>query len=119
MNTFIKSYSYENIRKKLNILYLLNVADILFTIILLKTNLFEERNSIMKPIVKSPMKSIFIKVVLVFILIKFLSYRMKEATIKQLKISNVLLLGIISLYCLVLFTHILNLALTIGVFLIY
>ena len=47
MNTFIKNYSYESIVKKFKILYLLNVADIIFTLVLLQTNLFEERNKVM------------------------------------------------------------------------
>lgn len=117
MNTFIKNYSYESIVKKFKILYLLNVADIIFTLVLLQTNLFEERNKVMVTIVNNPIKAIFVKVILVFILIRFILYRMKDATLKQL--SNYILIGITILYFLVLLTHILNISLIISIFLTY
>ena len=116
MNTFIKNYSYESIVKKFKILYFLNVADIIFTLVLLQTNLFEEGNKVMATIVDNPIKAVFVKVILVFILIRFISYRMKDAT---LKISNYILIGITILYFLVLLTHILNISLIISIFLTY
>ena len=119
MNTFIKNYSYESIVKKFKILYFLNVADIIFTLFLLQTNLFEEGNKVMATIVYNPIKAVFVKVILVFILIRFISYRMKDATLKQLRISNYILIGITILYFLVLLTHILNISLIISIFLKY
>ncbi len=119
MNTFINNYSYESIVKKFKILYFLNVADIIFTIVLLQTNLFEEGNKVMATIVDNPLKAVFIKVILVFFLIRFILYRMKDATLKQLKISNYILIVITILYSLVLLTHILNISLIISIFLTY
>lgn len=80
---FIKSFSYINIRKKF-LLYILNVADILFTLLLLKTGLFEEANGVMAGIAIDPIKSILIKVVIVGILLYIVYKRMNKATLKQL-----------------------------------
>jgi hypothetical protein len=88
---FIKSYSLENIKSKLLILYLLNVTDITFTLLLLSTGLFIEANIIMAEVVASLLYSFMLKVVLPAALLSYLYFRMKKASEKQLKQSNILL----------------------------
>lgn len=85
---FIKGYSYENIKKKIQLLYFLNVTDIIFTLILLKTGMFKEANGVMVNIVENPTLSIMVKVVIIGLLLYYLVKRMLMATDKQLYISN-------------------------------
>ncbi|MBY0756499.1 DUF5658 family protein [Clostridium sardiniense] len=103
---FIKGYSYTNIKKKLQLLYILNISDIILTLILLKTGLFKEVNGIMVNIVENPLISIFIKVGLVGLLIYYLIKRMTNATNKQLLISNFILNGALGIYCIINLMHI-------------
>ncbi|WP_317412039.1 DUF5658 family protein, partial [Clostridium baratii] len=58
---FIKANDYNNLKRKLFLLYFLNVSDIVLTLLLLKTGYFMEANSIMVDIVSSPLLSIFLK----------------------------------------------------------
>jgi hypothetical protein len=89
--SFIKSYTLENIKHKLLILYLLNVTDIIFTLLLLSTGLFIEANVLMAKAVDSLLASFILKVILPAALISYLYIRMKKASEKQLKQSNILL----------------------------
>lgn len=102
---FIKENSYINIKKKLQILYLLNVSDIILTLVLLKTGLFVEANRAMVNIVESPFASILLKVGLVGALIYYLIKRMNKATEKQLKISNYIINAAISIYSIINLMH--------------
>lgn len=106
MISFLKSYNYNTLSKKLKIIYTLNVLDIIFTLILIKTGLFEEGNLFMISIVNNPFLSLLLKVVFIYIIIKVLIYRMKEATKKQLRISNYLILPTLILYSLINVSHI-------------
>ena len=44
MIAFIKNYEIESMKKKFILLYLLNVTDIIFTLLLLQTGYFSEVN---------------------------------------------------------------------------
>jgi hypothetical protein len=88
---FIKSYTLENIKSKLLILYLLNVTDIIFTLLLLSTGLFMEANMLMAKAVNSLLSSFMLKIVLPAALLFYIYFRMKNASEKQLKQSNILL----------------------------
>lgn len=87
---FMKCYSLENIRKKFLFLYILNVSDIIFTIILYNTGLFTEVNSIIALTLNNPVLSILLKMSIPGILLFILSYRISSATEKQLKYSNII-----------------------------
>ena len=102
---FIKSYTLENINHKLLILYLLNVTDILFTLLLLSTDLFMEANIIMKKAVESLPASFLAKIVLPAALLFYLFLRIKSATQKQLKQSNIILSIVIATYVLINISH--------------
>jgi hypothetical protein len=47
MIAFIKNYSLDNIKNKLLMLYILNVTDIVFTLLLLSTGFYMEANGLM------------------------------------------------------------------------
>ncbi|MGG7077597.1 DUF5658 family protein [Clostridium sardiniense] len=103
---FIKEYSYTNIKRKLQLLYILNVSDITLTLILLKTGMFKEANGVMVNVVENPILSILIKVGLVGLLIYYLIKRMINATNKQLLMSNFILNGALGIYLIINLMHI-------------
>lgn len=105
MITFIKNFSLENIKFKLIVLYLLNITDIIFTVLLLGTGFYMEANSLMVDAVQSPSASFILKVLLPALLLVFLYIRMKKATETQLKKSNIVINIAISIYTLVNISH--------------
>lgn len=106
MISFIKNYSLQNIKNKLIILYILNVTDILCTLLLLSTNLYMEANTLMTKVVQSPLQSFMLKIFFPAILFIFIYYRMQKATKSQLKQSNILINGAIIFYALINIFHI-------------
>ena len=105
MISFIEDYKLENLRIKILALYLLNVTDILFTLLLLSTGNFIEANIFMVDIVENPIACLGIKVVFVALLLKYISIRMKKATIRQLRQSNLLISGMLAIYILINISH--------------
>jgi hypothetical protein len=83
MITFIKDYNLESIRKKLILLYILNVTDILFTLLLLQTGYFTEVNIFMMKAVQSPVISVLLKIILPAALLFYIFKRMKDAEAMQ------------------------------------
>lgn len=103
---FIKSYNYKNLQIKLLLLFLLNGLDIIFTLLLLRTELFMEANIFMINIINSPLLALIIKLGLVGLLI-FIEYkRIVYAKDRDLFFSNILITGIICLYILINLSHI-------------
>lgn len=103
---FIKGYSYENIKKKIQLLYFFNVTDIIFTLLLLQTGMFKEGNSVMVNIVENPVLSLMIKVVIIGLILYYLTKRMLTATNKQLYISNYIINGALGIYSIINLMHI-------------
>lgn len=91
MIAFIKNYDFENIRNKLLILYLLNVTDIIFTLLLLDSGYFIELNPFMVNAVQNPASSFILKLLLPAVLLVYLFLRIRKATDHQLKVSNVII----------------------------
>ena len=89
--SFIKDYTFKNIKHKILLLYLLNVTDILFTLLLLATGFYIEANILMAKAVQSFSASFILKIVLPAALLFYIYIRMKSASEKQLKQSNILL----------------------------
>lgn len=87
---FIKNYTFESIKYKLLILYLLNVTDIFFTLILLSTGFYMEANFLMTKAVQSFFASFILKILLPAALLSYIYIRMKSASKKQLKQSNII-----------------------------
>lgn len=102
---FIEEYKLENLRTKILALYLLNVTDILFTLLLLNTGHFIEANVFMADVVEKPIACLTLKVLLVALLLRYICIRMKKATIKQLKQSNIFINGILAFYILLNISH--------------
>ncbi|MBU3142493.1 hypothetical protein KPL50_02935 [Clostridium sp. CF012] len=105
MMFFIKTYTFENIKYKLLLLYLLNVTDILFTLLLLSTGLFMEANFLMAKAVQSISSSFILKIVLPAVLLLYIYLRMKKATGTQLKQSNLILNIITGVYIIINISH--------------
>jgi hypothetical protein len=103
--TFIKDHNLITIRKKLIILYLLNVTDIIFTLALLQTGLFREMNIFMVNAVQSPLASIVLKIFIPAGLLFFLYKRICLSDGEQLKAANIGLLISMTLYALVNLSH--------------
>jgi hypothetical protein len=106
MITFIKAHSLINIRKKLIILYILNVSDLIFTLALLETGFFRELNIFMVNAVQNPIISIVLKIVFPAALLYFLYRRISLSDSEQLRATNVGLLMSLTLYALVNISHI-------------
>lgn len=111
MIAFIKDHNLYTIRKKLIILYLLNVSDIIFTLALLQTGLFREMNIFMVNAVQYPLLSIILKVFLPAGLLFFLYKRISLSDSEQLRAANIGLLISLGIYTLVNISHIIWVAL--------
>lgn len=106
MITFIKRYNIETMKKKFILLYLLNVTDIIFTLLLLKTGYFEEVNVLMVKAVQNPIISLLLKIVLPAILLSYIYKGIRGADDAQLKVSNIAVNISLSIYSFVNLTHV-------------
>ena len=111
MITFIKDNSIEIMRKKLVLLYALNVSDILFTLFLLQTGYFKEVNILMVGAMKNPAVSLMLKIILPAILLYYMYRQHLTAEEEQRKASNVAVNISLSIYSFVNITHLVWLAL--------
>ncbi len=118
MIAFIKKYNIETIKKKFILLYLLNVTDIIFTLLLLQTGYFEEVNLLMVKAVQSPFISLLLKVVLPAVLLIYIYRSIRDADDTQLKVSNIAVNISLSIYSFVNLTHLVWVAL-LPVFILY
>jgi hypothetical protein len=111
-----KSFDFNNIlelgdllvsiRKKFIFIYLLNVSDIIFTLLLLQTGSFVEGNFFMRGVVQSGFLSLAIKMGIPAMLIYFISIRIKSATERQLVIGNRLINACLTLYAAINLSHV-------------
>lgn len=107
MITFITNATLSNLRLKLLFLYILNVIDIVFTVLLLRTGLFVEVNGFMNQVVQNPDLSFLLKILLPIILLSYLYVRLQDATELQQRVSNIFLNLVIAFYLIVNCSHIL------------
>ena len=115
--SFIKTYSLENIKYKLLVKYLLNVTDILFTIVLLSTGLYLEANVLMAKAVESLLASFILKILFPAVLLICLYIRMKKANETQLKKSNIIINIATAIYSVINLWHLIC-VLLLGLFLL-
>ena len=94
----LRRHNLQSLRIKFIAIYLLNVADIVFTLILLSTGQFIEANGVMRYMIENEVLSIGIKVVIPLVLFLILNIRIQKATERQLIISNT-----ITNYCLIVY----------------
>lgn len=104
---FIRDSSILNLKKKLMFLYLLNVTDIIMTLILYNTGLFTEVNFIIACLLDNHFLSLFIKTIIPGILLYMLYIRMKDANSKQLIISNYIISFALACYVAINLLHLL------------
>jgi len=112
MITFIKSYNFITIKKKLILLYILNVTDLIFTLLLLNTGLFMEMNLLMSKTVQNYGASFVLKVILPAVILFYLYLRIQKASQTQLKKANVIINIAVIIYALVNVSHFVWLLLT-------
>ncbi len=105
MIAFIKNYELGSIRKKMIILYVLNLTDIVFTLLLLETGFFTEVNILMVNAVKNPVVGILLKTILPAILLFYLYKRICSIDTSLLKAANIGINISLVLYTLVNLSH--------------
>lgn len=93
------------IKRKFVIIYMLNVSDILLTLLLLQTGVFIEGNFFMRGLVESSMISFVVKLGIPLMLLCIVYKRIKAATEKQLVISNKLTTGCLIFYAIINASH--------------
>ncbi|MGL4107022.1 DUF5658 family protein [Clostridium sp. LP20] len=111
MKPFIKNYTLENIKKKFILLYALNVSDIVLTLILYRTGLFEEANGFMAGIITNEFTALLIKIIIPGILLIALYYRMQDATETQLRKGNIIFNIATCVYLVINISHVVWIAL--------
>lgn len=111
MIAFIKCSNLASIKKKLIILYLLNVSDIIFTLLLLRTGLFSEANFLMAKAVENPVASLCLKIILPAIILTYLYTGIKNSRDPELRASNIAINISLTLYSLVNLSHLVWVAL--------
>lgn len=106
----MKSYhiieTYSKIKHKLIALYLLNVTDILFTLLFHNTGHFIELNPIMRKLLEDRIMVLTIKLIVPFGLLLYIEIRLKKASENQLKFANKLLLCLLVFYFIINLMHI-------------
>ncbi|WP_228731176.1 DUF5658 family protein [Clostridium zeae] len=111
MLNFIKNYNLSIIKQKLLIIYLLNISDIFFTLILVNSGYFYEGNTLMAVILNTPLLAVLCKILIPATLIVIIYNRMKKATLNQLIYSNKIIIACIILYSFINLLHLIWLVL--------
>jgi hypothetical protein len=106
MNYLIRHYSYTDIRNKMILIYILNVTDIIFTLILCSTGFFMEANPVVAIVTSNTAASLLAKCVIPAILLIYLFIRMRSASEQQLKKANVVIVVLLAFYVLINLSHI-------------
>ncbi len=107
MIAFIKNNSLIILKKKFILLYLLNVTDIIFTLLLLQTGYFTEINLFMTGIVQSPLISLLLKVLFPAVLLYYLYQQIIDAELDQLRVANIAINISLAVYAMVNLSHLL------------
>ena len=111
MIAFFKDFSLTGIRKKLIIIYILNVLDIFLTLVLIRTGYFMEANPLMALLIDDSFFAIALKSFLPALLCTYLYVRLKKAADMQLKTSNCFIGGLLLLYTCINILHLIWLSL--------
>lgn len=105
MIVFLKNYDLLMLKKKYILLYVLNLTDILFTLLLLQTGYFSELNFFMIPAVDHPWICILLKVIFPALLLSYVYQLSKTGEEEQLRVSNIAVNVSLSIYALVNLSH--------------
>ena len=93
-------------KKRLFLLFMLDVSDWVCTLSLIATGVFEEANPLMKQVIAMPALGFLVKVALPFVMILAAVGRLKYADEKQVLISNRVCLCGVVVYVLINIYHI-------------
>ena len=105
MLLFIRDYQLTILKKKYILLYVLNLLDIVFTLLLLRTGYFREVNLFMTKAVDRPLLCVLLKVVLPAILLGYVYQLTKTEEEDALRVSNIAVNISLSIYILVNLSH--------------
>ena len=105
MIAFVKNYTLFAIKKKLILLYFLNLFDIMFTLLLLSTGLFIEINQFLVDQLDHPGRVVLIKVILPALILLYIYIRIQKATQRQLFQSNIVINLVTCFYLLINISH--------------
>lgn len=94
-------------KKRLFLLFMLNLSDWICTLALLGTGFFKEANPLMQGVIADPLLGFLVKAALPLGLILFAVTKLKEADSRQILISNNVALFGVSVYFLLNLYHIL------------
>lgn len=94
-----------NIKMKFIALIILNITDVLATLILINIGFCVEANIFMKNIIQAPLISIAVKTIIPAVLLYFLYHRLKLANEKQIRIAAVIINAGLGLYILINISH--------------
>ncbi len=93
-------------KKRLFLLFMLNMSDWLCTLALLATGLFEEANPLMRKVISSPPLGFAVKVLFPLLFVLAAINKVKDADERQLLVSNNIALLGVSVYLLLNIYHI-------------
>jgi hypothetical protein len=105
MISFFKCCSIEGLRNKMIFVYVLNVTDIIFTLILCGTGIFIEANPFAALFTGSTAAAITAKSLIPGALLAYLYFRLRSATEKQRKKANISLAALLIVYSLINVSH--------------
>ena len=103
-------------KKRLFLLFMLDLSDWICTLALLSTGLFKEANPLMRNVIENTLLGFLVKVALPLGLILFALTKLKDADSKQLRLSNNIALVGVAVYFLLNLYHI-SCFLLVGVYL--
>lgn len=106
MISFLKYYSLGDIKNKMVTIFILNVTDIIFTLILCGTGLFTEANPVAAVFVGNRYAALLIKSLIPAMLLACVYFRMRKATEAQLKKANVMIVAVLMAYVVINVSHV-------------
>ncbi|MBQ4129085.1 MAG: hypothetical protein IJD68_04865 [Ruminococcus sp.] len=98
----------SKLKRKLYLVYLLNVIDWVCTVLLLSTGLFYEANPIARTFIGSLSLGFLIKCILPFVIIFFAVRSMHILDFSQLKIADMLICFALTVYIAITLDHFIN-----------
>lgn len=104
----ITEIQVANCRRKLLLLFFLNLSDYFCTTTIIQYKGFEEINPIMIYLLEKPMFCFMIKCVLPLLLVGYIFYAIKNASDNLIFIVNIVMLIVVVFYSLINIMHIIN-----------
>lgn len=106
MISYLKCSSIVGIRNKMIFVYVLNITDIIFTLILCGTGVFLEANPVAAVFIGNTAAALLAKSIIPAALLFYLYLRLREATVKQMRKANISIAALLIIYSLINISHI-------------